>query len=456
MPLIRMQMQGHILAAGFSAEGDIVQQIGRFFRALFDARIEATDAVVWAALMLGITCGVLGCFIILRRQSLLGDAIGHSVLPGVCAGFLVAGSRSMPALVIGALIAGLLAAGLITILQRTTRLKTGECMGVVFTGFYGLGIVMLKSIQNSGYGGQSGLDKFLFGQIASISDNDVWMIGIVMVAALGAVAVFWRKLAISTFDEGFAFSIGIPVRWIHFLLVTLLTVAIVISIQAVGVVLVAAMLVTPAAAAYLLTDRLHFMVILAAIFGAISGLLGAFFSLLGDDLPTGAFMVLGASLLFVIVFHFAPVHGVLPRLWRIWKKRQRTQAENLLRSMYLMMEQRSSDDRRFGIHDIAAIRQESPQQVHKLARLAARRGWVDSGSADPLILTDAGFDAAKAVVRNHRLWELFLTQEARLAADHVHADAEYIEHVLPKDVLQKLEQMLDGRPDPHGKTIPAR
>jgi manganese/zinc/iron transport system permease protein len=444
-----------ILAAGFSSDLPLSETLARFFRALIDSRIEATDCVVGAALLLGITCGLLGSFIVLRRQSLLGDAIGHAVLPGVCLGFLLTGVRSTPVLLVGALLAGILAAGMISLLQRTTKLKSGECMGVVFTGFYGLGIVVLKFIQNRAMPNQAGLDKFLFGQIVGTSLDDVKYMAWIALAAIVVVIVFWRKLAVSSFDEDFAFSLGIPVRAIHYLLTGLLTVAIVISIQAVGVVLVAAMLITPAATAYLLTDRLERMAILSAIFGATAGVLGAFCSLLGDKLPTGAFMVLGASSLFAGAFMFSPAHGLLPRLVRLYSRRRKTQAENLLRTLYLMLEKRGTDDRRFGVDDVAAQRQESAAHVRRLARLAARRRWVEPGSRDPIILTDSGLVEARRVVRNHRLWELFLTQEAKLAADHVHADAEYIEHVLPRDVLARLEQMLD-RPtvDPHGRQIP--
>jgi manganese/zinc/iron transport system permease protein len=447
----------HILASRFSSELTNVATVRRFLLALVDSRIDSTDCVIWGAVLLGCTCGLLGCFIVLRRQSLLGDAIGHAVLPGVCIGFLAATTRSTPVLLLGALIAGLLAAALIGLLQRTTRLKTGECMGVVFTGFYGLGIVLLKYIQNSGRGSQSGLDKFLFGQIVGISLSDIAYMAVITAVALLLVIAFWRKLSISSFDESFAFSVGIPVRAVHYVLTGLITVAIVISIQAVGVVLVAAMLVTPAATAYLLTDRLHRMAILSAMFGALAGVVGAFLSLLGENLPTGAFMVLGASALFGVAFLLSPRHGVVPRLWRVWERRRRTQGENLLRTLYLMLEQRDGDDRRFGVHDVGAKRQESPAVVRHLWRLAARRGWVDPQSPDPIILTDAGLAEARRVVRNHRLWELFLTTEARLASDHVHADAEYIEHVLPKDVLSRLEQLLEHpSQDPHGKPIPAR
>jgi manganese/zinc/iron transport system permease protein len=438
--------------------------------------VGTTDLVVWGAILLGVTCGILGCFVVLRRQSLLGDAIGHSVLPGVCLGFLAAGTRSTPALLLGALVFGLLAALLIGVLQRTTVLKTGECTGAVFTGFYGLGIVLLKFIQNPpgpdsfaakiGLGasfnsGQAGLDKFLFGQIVGISPTDVLYMAVIAAAAIALVVVFWRPLAVWTFDEGYARSIGLPVRAIGNLVTVLVTVAIVISIQAVGVVLVAAMLVTPAATAYLLTDRLQRMVVLSALFGATAGVLGAFFSLFGSDLPTGSFMVLGASLLFAGAFLLSPRHGVLPRVLRLWQRRRRTQAENLIRTLYLILERRAdgrgglSDDRRFGVHDVAAARQESTHHVRRLWRLAAGFGWVDRGSPDPMVLTDEGLDEARRVVRNHRLWELFLTQEARLASDHVHADAEHIEHILPPDVLRRLEQMLDNpTADPHGRPIP--
>jgi manganese/zinc/iron transport system permease protein len=462
-----MTLALHIpVAARFSSDLPLSRHLARFFSELVERApdgswlIGTTDLVVYAAILLGVTCGLLGCFIVLRRQSLLGDAIGHAVLPGVCVGFLAAGTRSTPALLLGALAAGLLAAALIGLLQRTTNLKTGECMGVVFTGFYGIGIVLLKMIQKkSQASGQAGLDKFLFGQIVSIHGGDVLWMAAIAAVAVGGVIVFWRRLAVSSFDEAFAFSIGLPVRWIHYLLTGLVTVAIVISIQAVGVVLVSAMLVTPAATAYLLTDRLHRMAVLSALFGAAAGVLGAFFSLFGEDLPTGAFMVLAAAVLFGGAFLFSPRHGLLPRLHRLWDRRRTTQAENLLRTLYILMERRGKvgpqGDRRFGVHDVAAVRQESPAHVKSLWRLAARRGWVDSGSPDPIVLTDEGFDEARRVVRNHRLWELFLTQEAHLASDHVHADAEYIEHVLPREVLRRLEQMLDNpTADPHGQPIP--
>ncbi|QOV87508.1 metal ABC transporter permease [Humisphaera borealis] len=457
-------LRSRFLAARFETAEPWYSHLARFARELVDDRIGTTDLVVLAAILLGVTCGVLGCFLILRRQSLLGDAVGHAVLPGVFLGFLAAGARSTPALLLGALVAGLLAAALIAVLQRTTQLKAGECIGVVFTGFYGLGILLLKHIQNNAarYPGQAGLDKFLFGQIAGISATDVIYMAVVAAVSLACVALAWRSLAAWAFDEGFAVSIGLPVKAIETMMTGLVTVAIVISIQAVGVVLVAAMLVTPAATAYLLTDRLHRMVLLAAMFGAAAGVIGAVVSLLGADMPTGSLMVIAGGTLFGLAFLLSPRHGLLPRLRRVWERRRRTQAENLLRMLYLIMESRAGGgkvpdnaDRRFGVSDAAGARGTTPAAVRKYWRLAAHRGWVDPSSPDPMILTDAGFAEARHVVRTHRLWELFLTQEAKIASDHVHADAEDIEHILPRDVLAKLEHMLDyPTADPHGKPIP--
>jgi len=445
-----------ILASRFTSDATMLERFASSIAQLFDSRIEAIDVVVYAAAILGVTCGVLGSFVVLRRQSLLGDSIGHAVLPGVCLGFLFAGQRSTPAMLVGALGAGLLSAGMINLLERTTRLKSGECMGVVFTGMYGLGIVLLKAIQRSGLPGQAGLDKFLFGQIVGVANFDVLLMAIVSVIALGCVLLFWRPLAASSFDPSYSTSIGLPVGLTHYLFSALLTVAIVVSIQAVGVVLVAAMLVTPAVSAYQLTDRLPRMVMLAGVLGAAAGVLGALVSLLSTDLPTGALMVLAASSIFVLVYLAAPMNGLIPKAIRLMRRRRRTQGENLLRTLYLIHETRGNTDRRFGVHDVAAKRQETPQAVHRLWKIAARNGWADAGSADPIILTAAGFDEASRVVRNHRLWELFLTEEAKLASDHVHADAEYIEHILPPDIIRKLELMLaHPKSDPHGKPIPS-
>lgn len=446
-----------MLAARFTSDRQFAQQAWLFLRGLVDGRLDSLDCVVYGGILLGIVCGVLGAFVVLRRQSLLGDAIGHAVLPGVCVGFLIAQSRSMPMLLSGAVVFGLLAAMLISLLQRTTKLKSPECMGVVFSGFYGLGIVLLKIISRGSTAGKSGLEKFLWGQIVGLTPDDLILIGIIVALSIILIRIYWRPLALSSFDPSYAASQGIAVQRIHYLLSAMLTVAIVISIQAVGVILVSAMLIIPAATAYLLTDRLKRMVILSGALGALAGLMGAFFSYTLKGAPTGSLMVLAATVPFMLTICFAPRHGVLPRLLRVIRHRKLTHGQNLLRSIYMILERRNNgfEDRRIGVDDIAAIRQETPQFIAKLVRIAAKQNWVRSDSPDPVILTDAGLDEAKRLTRNHRLWELFLTHEAKLSSQAVHTDAEQIEHVLAPDVLQRLEAMLDHpQTDPHGSIIP--
>ena len=446
---------GGILAARFESSDEALERLWRFAAAIVDSKIDSNDLVAWCAVLLGVCCGMLGSFVVLRRQSMLGDAIGHAVLPGVCLGFLLAGGRNTPFLLAGAALAGVVASALIQLLQRTTPLKSGETMGVVFTGFYGLGIVMLTSIQKSGISGQAGLDKFLFGQIVGVTPQDVAVLAGVTIAVCLVFGFAWPLLKISTFDDTFSRALGLPATAMHITLLAMLTAVIVVSIQAVGVVLVSAMLVTPAAAAYLLSDRLIWMTGLAALIGAVCGLTGAAVSVMGDSLPTGALMVLAVSAVFAVSFVMSPRHGVLPRVVRRMIRSRQTQAENLLRSLYLIEEKRGTGDRRFGVSDVAAVRQEPAHVVRATARIARSLGWLEPHSIDPLILTDAGTEEARRLVRCHRLWELFLSQQANLRADHVHANAEEIEHVLPPEVLRKLQAMLDDpATDPHGKAIP--
>jgi len=257
---------------------------------------------------------------------------------------------------------------------------------------------------------------------------------------------------VTSFDEPFARSIGIPVRFFHYLLMALLTVATVISIQAVGVVLVSAMLIIPAAAAYLLTDRLPLMLALSALFGVLSGVLGAFVSFLGPSLPTGPFMVVAGATLFAAAYVFSPRYGVLIRFVRRVRKRRRVAIENILKSIYHALER--TDSGSTSVAEIAEGRAETDGVVRRHLKPPIRRGFVTlEGGA--VRLTAAGEARAERVVRNHRLWELYLTKEAEIASDHVHEDAEEIEHVLGEDIVRQLEQRLDyPDTDPHGRRIP--
>jgi manganese/zinc/iron transport system permease protein len=262
-------------------------QIVRFWS--FEDR--AVQTAVAGVLLLAISCGSLGCFIVLRRLSLMGDSLGHAVLPGVCLGFMVTWTKDLRWIFAGAVVAALLASWLIGMIERYTRLKSDVALGLVLSGFFGMGLVLLARLEKTAGDNQTGLNQLLLGQAAAISERDLWLIGGLSIVIVAGVAFCFKELAVTSFDEGFATAIGIPARLMHYLLMSLTALAIVISLQAVGVVLLSALLITPAATALLLTDRLKVMVLLSVLFASVGGVLGLNLSFLGRDLPTGPFVV---------------------------------------------------------------------------------------------------------------------------------------------------------------------
>jgi manganese/zinc/iron transport system permease protein len=234
----------------------------------------------------------------------------------------------------------------------------------------------------------------------------------------------------------------------------LLAFAIVSSLQAVGVVLVSAMLVIPAAAAYLLADRLGAMLLLSAIFGLCSGAIGAFFSFVGRNLPTGPFMVLAAAAVFVAALFLGPRHGILTRWWRQRSRSARIQRENTLKTIYHVLEDDEFRREMVSISELAERRRETLEDAVRQLATVRRCDFVTI-SGDAVSFTPQGWQRACEIVRNHRLWELYLTIAAHIPADHVHEDAEIIEHVLGEETVLKLEKRLNyARRDPHGKLIP--
>jgi manganese/zinc/iron transport system permease protein len=269
------------------------------------------------------------------------------------------------------------------------------------------------------------------------------------------VTLFYKELLATSFDEGFAQANGIPAKWIHHGLMALLAMAIVVALQAVGVVLVSAMLITPAAAAYLLTDRLHRLILIAAAFGIVAGVLGAFVSFIGPNLPTGPLMVMGASGIFCLAFFFAPRHGVIARWWRQRSTAGRTQRENTLKAIYHVWENDGAMQEGITLQSLAERRRKTLEEAVKDVKVLSRHGLATIDG--PMVyFTPMGRLRSAEIVRNHRLWELYLTNTANIAADHVHDDAEKIEHVLGEDMVRQLERKLGyASRDPHGKLIPS-
>jgi len=408
-------------------------------------------------MLLGITCGLLGSFVVVRKMALVGDMLSHAVLPGVAIGFLWNMSKDPLAIFIGATIVGLISTGVVNILRQTTRLKEDTVLGLVLGTFFAVGLCLFSMIQHLQTGNKSGLDKFFFGQAAAISSDDLRFMTVIAIIAIIAIVLFYKEFLVTSFDADFARASGLPTQVIHYGLMLLVAFAVVIALQAVGVVLVSAMLITPAAAAYLLTDRMHRMLWLAAVFGMLAGAAGAFFSFLGPGLPTGPFIVLGATSVFALAFLFGPRHGVIVRWLKQRSRSHRVQRENTLKSIYHVLEHREFKGEGVSLRELAERRHETVEDAKAQADTLRRHDLATLHEEGNLIfLTPAGWQLACSIVRNHRLWELYLTNAAQIAADHVHDDAEKIEHVLGEEVVREIERGLEyANRDPHGRPIPS-
>ncbi|GKS09803.1 hypothetical protein YDYSY3_08030 [Paenibacillus chitinolyticus] len=285
-----------------------------------------TQWILYGSSLLGLSGGVLGSFAYLRKQSLMGDALSHAALPGVCAAFMVTGSKSILGFLAGAAISGLLATLSIGWMTRHSKIKQDTALGIVLSVFFGFGIVLLTQIQHSPSGNQSGLDKFLFGQAASMVMKDVYTMAGVSVLLLLVCSLFYKELKLTSFDTGFAKGIGYPTALLDQFVLLLILVAVVTGIQAVGVVLMAALLITPAVAARYWTEKLGTMVVLSGLFGAISGALGTLLSTIGSNMPTGPLSVLAATAWFLASLVFGTRKGLMPKLllkWSVYRSVQK-------------------------------------------------------------------------------------------------------------------------------------
>ncbi len=428
--------------------------------------------VLLGASLLGVAGGVLGGFALLRRQSLLGDALAHAALPGVCLAFLLTHSKSPAPLLAGAMVAGLSGALLILAVWRFSRIKEDAAIGIVLSVYFGAGIVLLTHIQKLPFANQSGLDKFLFGQAATLVPRDVAVMAVLVTLVLAATLLFFKELKLLAFDREFGATQGFPMRRIEILLTGLLVVVVVVGLQTVGVVLMVATLITPAAAARQWTDRLGVMLLVSAAIGGVSGAAGALLSASVERLPTGPMIVLLSSAALIVSLVFAPRRGLLKAYFEGRRVATRIRRENLLKDLYLWAERGAApgDARRRAMHewphaewlhwaDLMGTRGQSGGQLAAVAKALARDGLVELSERGErgIRLTAEGLAAAQAVVRRHRLWEVYLTRRLELPSDHVHRDAEMMEHALSDEAVARLEELL-GSPtvDPHGSPIPPR
>jgi manganese/zinc/iron transport system permease protein len=344
--------------------------------------------------VLGIVSGALGAFAVLRRQSLLGDAMSHAALPGIVLAFLLTRSKTPLVLLLGAVIAGWLAALLMSTTVRHTRIKQDSALGLLLSVFFGFGLVLLTFVQRIPDAGQAGLNRYLFGQAATLLQQDIVTMAALGGLALAIMALFWKEFKLLSFDPAFGASLGFPMRVLDTLLTTLIVVAIVVGLQAVGVVLMSAMIVAPAAAARQWTNRLSVMVALSALFGALSGVSGALLSSTGRGVATGPAIVLVASAIVLASLLLAPNRGLVAQWLQRQRNRRRLRVSSVLADMYTLA---SQHDDRAHAHDIAVLRTMNAGRggvQHTLQTLAGRN-LVREAEPEHWALTEAGWAEAE-------------------------------------------------------------
>ncbi len=425
-----------------------------------------TRLVVVSATLLGVSCGLIGGFLMLRKRSLMGDTLSHATLPGICIAFMwmVASGgngKSLPLLLLGAGLTGVLGFVTVLLIRRVTRVKDDAAMGIVLSVFFGIGVAFLGMIQKMPEGSAAGLESFIYGKTASMVYGDFLVISGVTVVALLICVVLFKEFRLVCFDDGFAASLGWPVGVLDAAMLGLVTVVTVAGLQAVGLILVIAFLITPAAAARFWTHRLSRMLFLGAAIGGVSGWLGAGVSALFPRLPAGAIIVLVAASLFLVSMLFGTERGVLVRRVRQARLKRKIGRQHLLRAAYEILEAAVGDPDRERVENreilrsgLQASRSWTPGMLNREIKAAYDDALIEWVRSDQLLLTEAGFLEAAKVTRNHRLWELYLIENADIAPSHVDRDADAVEHVLGEDLVQELESLLPAYQDARRGPMP--
>lgn len=279
------------------------------------------QTVALGSALLGLISGVLGSFAVLRKQSLLGDGVSHAALPGVVLAFILLKSKKTEILLLGALITGLLSTFIMVSIVRYSRIKFDSALSLTMSVFFGLGLVLLTYVQKIPNSNQAGLNRFIFGQASTLLQRDIVLMAVCGAVLLLLVGSFWKEFKLFSFDSDFAQSLGFSPRNLNLLLSFMIVLAIIIGLQTVGVILMSAMLIAPAVAARQWTKRLWVMVLLSAVFGAVSGVIGTALSSLYAKLPTGPAIVVCVSVFVLVSVLFAPGRGVIHRLYQRRKSR---------------------------------------------------------------------------------------------------------------------------------------
>lgn len=402
--------------------------------------------------LVSIVCSVIGCFIVLRKMSFLADAIAHSMLAGVIAGYLLIklllGQQDphLGGMLFGAILAGIATVAMVGFVTRFSRVKQDTAIGIMYTGIFALGAFAI-SIRSIGKHIDIDIYHFIVGNVLTVPDEGLWLLAIVASFVLSVVILFYRPLQLTSFDPIMAASIGIPVLAVEYLLTACTSLVVVSGVQIAGVILVVALIITPAATAYLLSDRLDRMIILSTIIGVIGFWSGFVLATLVGASP-GPSVVVMMSLIFLGALTFAPEYGLLAD----WIRKSSTIPQEVMEDVLGAVLRASGNS--VPIADIERNVTTRKLQVRRAITLLSRRDLIDM-DGDHVSLTDDGRIEANRLVRAHRLWETYL-EKAGTPEQELHEIAHKLEHISDQATVEYLDDKL-GHPlaDPHGSVIPA-
>lgn len=411
-----------------------------------------TRVVVIGTSLLGIAAGVIGTFAYLRKRALMGDALSHATLPGIAAVFLLTATKSLPLLLFGATVSGVLGVLAVLSLRAVPRIREDAAIGIVLSVFFGAGMVLFSIIQQMKTGNEAGLQSFIYGKAAAMLTRDAWLIAGAAAAVLVGTALLFKEFRVVCFDSAFAAAQGYPVIFLDVAMMALVVLTTVVGLQAVGLILIVALLIVPAAAARFWTDHLVLMTVLAGVFGAVGGWFGSTLSALWPRLPTGAVIVICVGIVFCVSLLFAPKRGVIAAVWRHWSLRRRVALQHLLRALAEVEELRG-ESTVVSMDELRRRRRWAPRALWRVVSRARRADLLAPVDEGRIQLTAEGRSEAQRILRNHRLWEMFLIRYADIAPSHVDRDADHVEHVLSEAIVRDLERALDQQrrvpPSPH-------
>lgn len=420
------------LIAGIMAVGGILSILVTLF--YYDVLFDYTVRVVLVgSILLGMVTAILGCFVISRRQSLVGDVLAHAALPGIVIGFLIGGSN-LSVLLVGAAVSGWIGLQVVNIILDTTRLKQDTALGIVLATFFGLGISLLSYSQSREDAGRVGLDQFFFGQAATILGSDVLLIFGLMIVVLVIILAFWKEFQLTTFDAEFAMTNGFRVWAYNLLLSSLVAITVVMGLQVAGFVLMVGMLVAPAVAARQWTNNFGEMVVLASIFGAVAGGLGAMFSAIGQGRPTGPMIIGLASVITFGSIAFAPARGLIWQWLQQWLNRHRFERENLLGDLYQFAIDHGQKDYAVTGRLLVELR---GRFAYLGLRDLQRKGLVTSHAGSKWTLTAEGYAQAENDYQRKLYWEVYQQHYQELPEVEIDYSKD-VRDLLPSDAVSFL------------------